>query len=627
MSEAGVPAASRRRRRPPAGRDRQVFAGPVYAVPWPEEDSGPSERLVNPRMPRRALVGVSLGFVLVMVSFVLARSEIGMAGPLYWVGQFLAYASALFLLVSAHVPDGYRVATVALIAVGQSAVSFAYRPLVFKFPDELQHWRTADDLLTTKQLFTPSPTLPVSPQFPALEVVATFLVETLQMPLFVAGVAVASACHLLLALCVYSFYEMVTESGLISGMAAMLFSTTPHAFTFNTLFVYGAFALPFFVMALRYALSDGGEGVVWRYVVGSVACVAVCVVAHPLSALISIGFLGLLVPALLLVRAPARLVWQCLLASVGGLLVAAVWVLLVARDAMLYLGPPILDVLSGLFSFGGPSTETTGTPPPQSSLAERGIAMTSVLVVAILLVIGLWHVLRWRRPVASALSLTALLYFVVLAVRVLDPRGAEMATRGLTYVVLFSGIPVAVGLLYLLGPRLGRALPVSIWLLMVAGGLVSGWPASWERLPGTVYIAGFESGVDAGNLQLSTWAGEAIGDDRRVACDLMTCALIGGYSHQLPVEDAGSVYYAPQITPEVVQTVADLSVHFLVVNQLMTTQLPVTGSYFGRDPLADQHVRPVAASVLAKFAADPRIALVYDDGQYQVYDLRGLWNG
>ena len=601
-------------------------------LPWLDEDEIPSARLVDPRLARRTMVGTSLGFVVVMVSFVMGRAGLDGATVVFWSGQVLAYASALILLVSPHVPDGFRVGIVTLVAVGQSAMSFAYRPVVFKFPDELQHWRTAEDLLITQKLLTPSPTLPVSPQFPALEVVTTFLVQTLHLPLFLAGVIVVSVCHVVLVLCVYSFYEMVTESGLVSGMAAMLFSTTPHSFTFNTLFVYGAFALPFFVMALRYALSDDGLsddglGIAWRYVLGSVACVGVSVVSHPLTAVISIGFLGLLVPALALVRAPARLVGQCLFSALGGALLAAAWVTLVAKDAMLYLGPPILDVLSGLLSFGGASPDAPAAPPPQTSLAERAIAISSILMVGLLICLGLWHVLRWRRPVASALSLTALLYFGVLAVRVLDPRGAEMATRGLTYVVLFSGIPVAVGLLYLCGPRLGWGLPVTIWMLLVAGGLVSGWPASWERLPGTVYIAGFESGVDAGNLELSRWARTAIGTDRRVACDLMTCSLVGGYSRQLPVEDAGAVYYAPEITPEVVEQVAVLNVHFLVVNRLMSEQLPITGRYFGRDPLADRHERPVDPAVLTKFAADPRIALIYDDGQYQVYDLRGLWNG
>lgn len=613
------------------GPDRQQLGAPAHAlrplpVPWQEED-GPSARLLDPRLARRSLVGTALGFVLVMVSFVLSRSGTSGAEYLYWGGQTVAYASALFLLVSPHIPDGFRVGAVTLVAAGQSAVSYAYRPVVFKFPDELQHWRTAEDLLTTGQLFTPNPTLPVSPQFPALEVVTAFLIQTLHLPLFLAGMLVVTACHVVLALCVYSFYEKVTESGLVSGMATMLFFTTPHAFTFNTLFVYGAFALPFFVMALRYALTDGGQGVTWRYVVGSVACIAVTVVAHPLSALITIGFLGLLAPALLLVRAPARLVVQCLAASAGGIVLAAAWVTLVARDAMTYLGPPILDVLTGLLSFGGPAEETVAAPPPQSSLVERIVAVSSIPMVALLLGLGLRHVLRWRRPVASALSLTALLYFLVLAVRVLDPRGAEMATRGLTYVVLFSGLPAAIGLLYLCGPRMGRALPVTIWMLLVAGGLVSGWPASWERLPGKVYIAGFESGVDAGNLQLSRWAREAIGEDQRVACDMMTCAMVGSYSHQLPVGDAGDVYYAEELSPEVVQRVADLTVDFLVVNRLMTEQEPITGSYFARDPLSNRHTAPVDPAKVDKFAADPRVALVYDDGQYQVYDLRGLWNG
>lgn len=248
-------------------------------------------------------------------------------------------------------------------------------------------------------------------------------------------------------------------------------------------------------------------------------------------------------------------------------------------------------------------------------------------MAAQLLALGLVIVLRWRRPVPSALSITALAYFIVIMVRVVDPNGAEMATRGLTYVALFSSIPIAVGLLYLCGPRVGRVLPVAIATILIGGGMVSGWPAAWERLPGGVRIAGFESGVEADNLALAGWAGTAVGPERSFACDVMTCALLGSYAHQYPVDDAASIYYAPALTDQVAQRAAELTLDYLVVNQRMAEQTPVTGFYFGQDPLINRHVEPVSRARLDKFLRDPRPSLVYDDGRYQVYDVRALWNG
>lgn len=573
------------------------------------------------------VLALCIGFALVVVAYALGRRHTPGAAAVFWSGQVLVYGVGLAQALSRRRTGNGRLVVVLLLAAGQAALTYAYSPLVFTFPDELQHWRTATDILATHHLFTVSPTLPVSPEFPGLEIVTVFLVQACHVPLFYAGVLVASASHVLLAGAAYTLYRSMTGDDRVSAVATVLFMTSPHAFAFNGLFLYGALALPFFVLALRAALSRRASGVSWSAVAVASVALTACVVSHPLTALVAIATVALMVPLLVAVRAPRVLAVQCAAAAAAGAAVATVWVVRYARNASGYLGAPLLNLWHGLLE-GGASSGAAPLPTVHVNGLEQALILGGVAATAMLIPVGV--VVCWRgsrRTAGTVLAVSGLLYFGVLAVRVTDAKGAEIATRGLTYVALLSSLPVAVVLVALTRHRIGRAVALLTALTLVVGSLCSGWPASWERLPGKVWVDGFESGVDPNGLAMSRWATSSLGPDRKVACDFSACTLLGAFSHDFPVEDAADMYYAPRMTEDVARRAAVLNVQYLVVNQMLARQIPVTGRYFRVDTQAGEHVRPVDRAALDKFASDPAVSRIYDDGQYQVYDVRGLWDG
>ena len=207
-----------------------------------------------------AILGIGIGFALIITAYTRGRQQLAGGPELFWAGQALVYGVGLFQAMSVRRTIGERTFIIIFLAAGQSLLTYAYSPVLFKFSDELQHWRTTIDIVSSHHLFTTNPTLPVSPEFPGLEIVTTFLVQSCHLSIFAAGVLVASACHVLLAVAAYALYSSLVKSDRIAALAAILFITSPHGFVYNSFFVYGALALPFFVLTLRATLTLAGEG-------------------------------------------------------------------------------------------------------------------------------------------------------------------------------------------------------------------------------------------------------------------------------------------------------------------------------------------------------------------------------
>lgn len=574
----------------------------------------------------RVFFWMCLGFALVVSADAAGRNQSALAPLLFWVGQFAAYGAAFIRALNVNVSNAERRGVVLFWALGQSLLTYAYSPIVFKFPDELQHWRTASDIVSSGHLFGSNPILPVSPEFPGLEIVTSYVARIAHLSLFDSGLIVVTISHIFLAATVYSLYAALVKNTRIAAIAALLYGIVPHGFMFNALFLYGAIALPFFVLSVRASLNAKPKSVSWSATLLGGLCLAVTVVSHPLTALISIAVvLGLgILAAFHRATALAR---QCLIVGLTGVVLAGLWVIHYASDVPSYLGGPLTTLWKGL-SEGGASGGKVAVAATQPSPIERLFVMGSVGVTAVLIPLG---VLAWRRTAISTqvklFLLGALAFYGIIAVRVLDADGAELATRGLTYVALFSSLPLAAVLVALWAHKKSKAIVLLLGGLLLAGNICAGWPPSWERLPGTFHVDAFESGIDGNSLLVTTWSLRTLGPNAKVACDFSDCSLIAGLAGQYPVGDASAIYYANTITPDVAHDAAVLNVQYLVVDQRISSQLPVTGGYLEKDPQQDEHLFPVDQSALAKFDANPDISRIYDSGVYQVYDMRGLWHG
>jgi hypothetical protein len=160
-------------------------------------------------------------------------------------------------------------------------------------------------------------------------------------------------------------------------------------------------------------------------------------------------------------------------------------------------------------------------------------------------------------------------------------------------------------------------------LLIFVGNVTSGWPPSWELVPGTFHVDGFESGVDRPGIEAARWIGAHLPPGERVACDFTACSLLDGYGRQQSVNDAPALFFASAFGRSTRRLVRDRQIDFVVVDRRLSRQRPVTGSYFPRQ-LPQAGNEPIPGAALDKFDHVPGISRVYDNGPIVIYDLRGI---
>jgi hypothetical protein len=583
-----------------------------------------------------AVAAVSVGTLLIALAYAGGRGHHGWALLPFWVGWVGSFLALAVAVTSPSLSTRARLAVVVLQALQQSVVRWMYSPLSFRFPDELQHWRTAVDILSFHHLFHANPTLPVSPVFPGLEELATSLVSLTHIGLFPAGLIVATTAHVALSGATFYLYRRVTGRDHVAALAAFLFALNPLHAGFDTQFIYEAPALLFGVVVLDIAVSDRPRLSIESGV--GVACLAGLIVTHHLTAAVIIGGLAVLgiITAWMTRLGPTarRLCWF----SLAGIIMATAWVLGKAQPVLTYLGVPLHRVITGILHFGDVSG-TVALPATSGGGPVTWLTIIGTLITAALVVSG--GALLWRRapidsigPLPRAFALCALAYFGVLGVREFAPDGAEMAGRLLTFAALFTAVPMA----FALAPHLTwrvqdrftrwiRPVAVAAMLGIFLGGMMSGWPAPWEQIPGTFHVAGFESGIDRQNMSAVQWFAANVGPDKRVACDVTSCALLGAYAEAHPIPDEPELFYAPRVDKQVVDTMRSRQVAYLFVDLRMSDEKPVTGHFFQTpSEHAGDQAQPIPRSALTKFEHVRGIDLIYDSGVIQIYQVEGLPN-
>lgn len=635
--DAVVTAALRAQRLRPGAvvalRDRsdldQPSSEPVLPAARAAAKSDPTQTRFRASVPI-VLAAMSVGTLLIALGYAGGRSHQDWGPVLFWAGWTISFLPLAVAVTSPSLSGRARLLVVLLQAAQQSLVRWMYSPLSFTFPDELQHWRTAVDILTFHHLYHFNPTLPVSPVFPGLEELATSLVSLSHIGLFPAGLIVSATSHVAQSAALFYLYRRISGSDRVAGVATFLFALTPLHAGFDTMFIYTAPALLFGVVVVEIAVSSGNR--VAGELVIAVTSMAALIVTHHLTAAIIIATLGVtgVILAILTRLGPEarRSLWLC----VVGAALAVGWITLAAGSALSYLGEPLELVIHGVLHPG----HSAGTVPfpraagGQIQLEVVGVAITSALVVAGVLLLWLPRFRDSHRPLARTFALCAPVYFAILVIRVFAPDGGELAGRLLTYVSLFTAITMAFPLVHTWNAparfrRLMRPLAVTAMFGLFLSGMMGGWPAPWELLPGTFHAAAYESGVDRQNIVAAQWFGSHAPPNSRIACDLSSCSLLGAYSEAHPIYDAGSIYYAPHVDRQVLETIHRRDIQYLFVDLRMSQEVPVNGSFFHlSDTQAADQARAIPMTALTKFRGARGMQLIYNSGVIQIYDLQAL---
>ena len=576
------------------------------------------------------VAGMGVGTALVALAYAGGRTQHQGSEISFWAGEFICFAALAVGLFSRELSRNQRFALLLLQAAQQSFVRWMYSPLFFSYPDELLHWITAGNILTTHHLFHANAALSASPGFPGLEEISTALVWLSHAGLFPSGSLVAGVGHIAVSGAIFLLFERVSGNPRLAGVATALFAATPGEPSFTSLFVYENPALLLAVVGLYAALAKNRRAAI--EVVPLVLCLGAVVVTHHLTAAIVVGALiglGFLIAVQTRMGAAARWLLFSALALACWL---AVWATTYGSAAVKYLSGPLGSTLTALFtggtraSGGGATLQPSGTTTIARLLTEGSTVLTALLVV-----IAVVLVVRSRKDVGTqpallAFTVLGLSFFAVLGIRVLAANGAEFATRLLVYSALFYALGAAVVLTrsWRLAGRwslLTRGATLGLMLLLFIGGINTGWPPQWELLPGTFHVDGSESGVDRQDMTAATWFKEHVGTRKVVACDFTLCSLLTAYAGAVVQGHFASVYYAPHIDASVIGTLRQAGTQYLLVDRRLAQGIEPAVQPFSP---AQPYGRPPSLRALRKFASAPRVSLIYDSGPIQIYDVRRL---
>ncbi len=561
----------------------------------------------------------------------------------FWLGLLLIFVPPMVRLISPAASRFERIGLLCVVGICFYLVNVLDTPFAFIGHDPLLHTRTADDITSSGHLFTENPLLPASPFYPGLEIVTNALSTLSGLSTHDAGIIVLGMGRLVIILSLFLFYELVTKSPRIAGIATMIYMTNPHFLFFDAQFSYESLALPLatlvlFAMARHATVKNGSR---WMMLVAWIILGAVVVTPHMTDYVLD-GFF-ILWTLMSIVQHPARLLQSDLAkTALFGIIISVAWVNLPGNPVVSYLSSyfasafdNLKQVLNGASSARPLFANYAGQPTP---LWERIMAASSVVIITLCLPFGL--LCLWRRyryhALAGALGIASLFYPISHAFR-LTTFGSEISDRAAAFLFIPLGCVLAIFITQFWPTRrLDRkrtSFIVSALSVMLLGGVVLGEGQPWQIFPGPYLVAADSRSIEPEGINAAIWAPSYLGPNNRIATDRVNGLLMSAYGYQRIVTaladnvDESPVFFSSTLGPHELSIQQDGKIRYLVVDQRLSTGLPYLGFYFEPgEPGAFEHTVPIPLEALTKFNTRPQINRVFDSGDIIIYDVGGLIN-
>ena len=603
-----------------------------------------------------------LSALLLATAYNMARLGIGDGEVLYWIAFPLAVVPLVTILLRRQRTRRERIAIVVLLGIELFWANLMRSPTSFSNYDGLAHLRSLDDILRFGHLFHPNPLLIVSPYFPSLEIVASAIAQLSGADPFASGVVLLGFIRILFAMALFLFFEEVSSSSRLAGLAAAIYILNPSLAFFGGGFAYESLALPLIPMILlitaRWARSSSAS---WRGDLGLMLGVllATLIIGHHLTSY-SLAILLVTWAALhVLVRHRDRYSAWIAMAGLAAALGVAVWLFSVASLTLGYLIPPLSAAVQQtvrLITSGESRQLFQSAAGDVAPLWERlaGICATGFLLAWLPIGIGaIW--VRLRTNSLALLLLGVGLGYPASLVGRLTPTGSEAAARSSAIVYFGLAFVVALGILSFgdfvewLIPRMHlprtlasrvrhlagltapwRAVGVAGFGVLVLGTVILGTsPAS--RLPGPYLVGADDRSIDGESIEAATWARDELGPDRRIAADRVNRLLLGSYGMQRVVlhhsegVETWQLFLSPGIGRAEQATLVQINLAYLLIDRRLSDSLPLLGFYYEEGEIFNErHTSPISPAVLGKWDTDPAVDRVFDSGHLQVYDVRRL---
>jgi hypothetical protein len=584
------------------------------------------------RFPELAL-SISVGLFVVSAAFAAGRAGVPGGQAVFWIGQLIMFLPVVVRFLWTEPSEHETLGVVLVLAVGYYLTKLSYSPLQLEYHDELQHWRTAQDILLTHHLYDYNASLPISSMYPGLEAVTTALSSLTGLSVTASAFVVMGVLRVLFTLALYLLIREVSGSIRVAGLAAVLFTTTFHYKAMLAMFGYTASALAFLVLtmyvAVRLTTARTPGPVCRKDWLLACTCIAVTVVTHHVTSFVLVLAL-VLSSAVLLIRGRAKQALRVGILALFAVVSIGLWLMFVAPPTLEYIEPAFSHLVDGASDALAGVTPQHGGLPRGGPILDRAVGYSSVLAMAVLLPIGWGYVRRTAsgNPWALAMVAGSTLFYLVPAIRLLSSSGSEHAGRVLTYLFVPIGYVLAIATIGLMMRASNRRLTTT-WIavvlsLVMAGGITGGWPPYWERLPtDRPLISGSENGIEPEGLAAAHWS-NALPNGSRMAADENNMTIMGPYGDHLFLYGVGPLYYSTELSPEDRALLAGKRISYVVVDRRLSEQLPARGEYFPDDPLAFRHDTPISLDLLMKFDRVPEADRVFDSGNVLIYDVDGV---
>jgi hypothetical protein len=621
-----------------AAPEAEMSSG-VSTEPLLVDDGSEGPRRGLGRVPEIALA-MAGATLIVAAAFAGARSGKSWANDLFWVGQIALYAiPAAFLLFRRSILRAEAFGIALLMPVATFLILAYYSPDQFRFIDEFQHVQTLQTILATHHLFHVNTSLPVSAQYPGLEIITSAVVAITHLSITTSGMIVTGVAHVLVGLVLYFLVLELVGRPRVAAFATVIYATGPHYQFFDSYFIYQTIAIPFLLLTLlavaKMVKSDkAAVANTWGAV--AIACGAVTVVSHHITSYALVAILLLVLIAQFFIPRAGR-GWRVPVVFVVVVGMVVGWDLGVATATWHYI-KPIIDSLLGR---GGvlPNSKrqsVSGKLPLPDTIWEYA----STLLLVVLAPLGAWQVWKGRREgnaVSLGLGIGALSIFIVLVVRVASGDGGELAGRAMSFALIPISFVCAIVIVARAQTRPGRpkhgirrfqnfgmaVLGTGVLVVLALGGIAGGWPSYYARLPGSYRVSAYERSIDEHNLDAATWAGSHLPRGGGVASDDFTESMFSSIGNQAYLRNLAPLFLTTTYTAADRTLVKRQRIAFVVGDKRITEQRPAAGFYFSPDPHQGNYKKPLPGATLNKFNNVPGVSRIFDDGTIVIYDLAG----
>jgi hypothetical protein len=571
--------------------------------------------------PRHPVVGQALFFVALVVPF------------------------TIFLTVL-MVPrlGSLREITVAILGLYPAMVYRMSSPLVLASYDEHQHEQSLLNLLRGSGLFSPNPTLRVSPFYPGLELFTGVATRLSGLPVVLAMSLVVLLCRLLLVLLIYHAALLVSPSRRGASLVVAFYAVSQEFYSFNSGFAYQTLALTLGlggIFLLRRAQLADCAAARRLFFIASLVLIATVVTHHATSWMV----LAFLIAWTAMSR-PGERKLLARAAVVMGVAVAiwtAAFTPLLARyfvpifSGVLQTAQAFLAGTSGHHIFGA----SGGTPP--IAYWERVVLVVYELSCAVAALACAWILLSRafhnRDRMLGLLGALNLAFPLTVAAH-FNPSVGELGSRAATF--LFLPLALSCSLIIQRHPRVTRrpagmhnpfraAVLIALiggTAIVYLGGTLLGSNPDWNRLPGPYLPSADFRSQDPETLAAVDWAATHLPTGSTVAADRVPAVLLGSLAGLWPVThrqqglEPAQLYFSAAWGHQQTAIVKGLHIDYVYVDARLADSLPMLGYYItqGETPKPTR----ITVADVAKFAHVPGLKAVYHHGPVTIYDTSGL---